>query len=83
MNTSIGAIQVLQSGTPYGAVGEAVVAPFVADFGYILPPATNTYYFTARDAFRTAAWYRTDLSVNINRRFGGDRAGSVSRHSRS
>ena len=74
MNTSIGAIQTLQSGTPYGAVGEAVVAPFVADFGYILPPATNTYYFTARDAFRTAASYRTDLSVNISRQLGGGRS---------
>lgn len=70
MDTSIGAVQVIQSGTPYGAVGAAVVIPFVADYGYVFPPIDSTYYFTARDAFRTASSSWTDLSVTINRRLG-------------
>jgi hypothetical protein len=69
-NVTIGAIQSLQSGTPYGAVGTAVVSPFVANPGYALPPDVETYYYTARDAFRTAASYRTDLSINVDRGLG-------------
>ena len=72
-NVSIGAIQSLQTGTPYGAVSAVEVSRFVANPGYVTPPTTNAYYFTARDEFRTETSYRTDLSVNVNRRIGGSR----------
>jgi Carboxypeptidase regulatory-like domain/TonB dependent receptor-like, beta-barrel len=65
---SLGVLQQVESGTPYGAVGTVVVSPFVADAGYVTPPDTVTYYFTPRDAYRTATMYRTDVSFNISRR---------------
>ena len=34
------------------------------------PPARNTYYFTARDAYRTDDIYRTDLSLNFAGKIG-------------
>jgi outer membrane receptor protein involved in Fe transport len=63
---TVSALETMASGVPYGAVGTINVAPFVTNPGY-LAPATGTlnksYYFTARDAFRTEASYRTDLSA--------------------
>lgn len=73
-NVTLGAIQSLQSGTPYGAVGSVVVSPFVANPGYALPPDVETYYFTARDAFHTDASYRTDIAINLDRGIGNGRA---------
>jgi outer membrane receptor for ferrienterochelin and colicin len=72
---SLSVIEQMQSGTPYGAVGSVQLSdadgnPFVANPGYITPPETTTYYFTPRDAFHTAAMYRTDLSLNYTRRMG-------------
>ena len=34
------------------------------------PPANSTYYFTARDAYRTDDVYRTDLSLNLSANLG-------------
>jgi Carboxypeptidase regulatory-like domain/TonB dependent receptor/TonB-dependent Receptor Plug Domain len=76
-NVSFGVIQSVQSGTPYGAVGAVEVSRFVSNPGYATPPNTNTYYFTARDAFRTETSYRTDLAVNLDRRIGGTRGPHV------
>src|SRR5215468_1442901 len=63
---TVSVLETMASGLPYGAVGTVNVAPFVTNPGYITP-ATGTlnknYYFTARDAFRTEASYRTDLSA--------------------
>jgi hypothetical protein len=67
---SVGVVQQAQSGTPYGAVGGVVVSPFVDDMGYALPPDTSSYFFTDRDAFRTEAMIKTDLSLNYSRRIG-------------
>jgi hypothetical protein len=72
---SISLVEQMQSGTPYGAVAEIALSdadgnPFVQNPGYITPPQTTPYYFTARDAFHTAAMYRTDLSLNYTRRMG-------------
>ena len=72
---TIGVLQQVDSGTPYGAAGSIFLSDeddnsFVVNPGYVNPPVTNTYYFTDRDAFRTDAMYRTDLSLNYNRRFG-------------
>lgn len=67
---SFGVIQTAESGTPFGAVGAVRSSDFVVNPGYQTPPDTVSYYFTARDAFHTAAQYRTDLSVNVSHRFG-------------
>ena len=54
------------SGVPYNAVGSIDVRPYVTSPGYITPQGGSTvdYYFSARDAFRTERYYRTDLAVN-------------------
>lgn len=65
---SLGVIQAYDTGTPYGAVGSAIVAPYVADPGYATPPRANTYYFTSRDSFRSDNISRTDLSINYSLR---------------
>jgi outer membrane receptor protein involved in Fe transport len=61
---SLGAIQAIDTGTPYGAAGLALVSPYVVNPGYVTPPRASTYYFTSRDAFRTDTVSRTDLSLN-------------------
>jgi hypothetical protein len=63
---SLGFIESYQTGTPYGAVGSVDSSPFVTNPGYALPPSTETYYFTARDAFRTDAITATDLTLNYS-----------------
>jgi hypothetical protein len=64
------ALQILESGVPYGAVGTVNSAAYVANPGYVTPPtaANIAYYYTARDAFRTEGQLRTDLGINIRRR---------------
>jgi outer membrane receptor protein involved in Fe transport len=63
---TVSVLETTASGLPYGAVGTINAAPFVTNPGYLVP-ATGTlnkvYYFTARDAFRTEASYRTDVSA--------------------
>lgn len=56
-------VQSFNSGVPYGAVGTVRSLNFVTNPGYRTPPARVTYYFTARDEFRTDDILRTDLSV--------------------
>ena len=65
---TLGLVQQIASGAPYGAVGLVNTRPFVSNPGYLSPPATVDYYFTARDAFHTAGTHRTDLSINYNYR---------------
>jgi outer membrane receptor for ferrienterochelin and colicin len=60
---NIGVIEWIDSGTPYGAVGVVDPRAYIQNPGYVNPPATEGYYFTARDAFRTATTSHTDLSV--------------------
>jgi outer membrane receptor protein involved in Fe transport len=65
-------LQDVASGTPFGAAGTVDARPFVADSiasRYATPQgATNeTYFYTARDAFHTAATKRTDFAVNYSR----------------
>ncbi len=64
-----GVIQTLESGVPYGAVGAIDTTAYASDPGYLNPSGDRTdgfwsYYFTARDAFRTEGAKRTDLSLN-------------------
>lgn len=55
------------TGTPYGAlITNARVSRYVTNPGYLTPPTTNTYYFTARDAYRTDNIHSTDLALNYS-----------------
>ena len=69
---TVGLLQQVGSGVPYGAVAPLTASSFgVQNPGYVSPGAPNgtlDYYFTARDAFRTATSYRTDLAINYARR---------------
>jgi hypothetical protein len=78
--TTVGVVQVLQSGTPYGAVGSVRSGAIVGDLGYETPPDSVTYYFTARDAFRTESMYRTDVSLNYVHRLPGATRGEFFAH---
>jgi Carboxypeptidase regulatory-like domain/TonB dependent receptor/TonB-dependent Receptor Plug Domain len=60
---SVSALEAIDSGTPYGAVGTIDPRPYVPNPGYINPPASENYYFTGRDAFRTAATTHTDVAM--------------------
>jgi outer membrane receptor protein involved in Fe transport len=75
---TFGLLQQMGSGVPYGAVAPLSASSFgVTNPGYVSPAApggTIDYYFTDRDAFRTATSYRTDLSVNYGHRL---RAGNA------
>jgi outer membrane receptor protein involved in Fe transport len=68
---TVSGIERIQSGTPYGASGTVDTRPFVTNPGYTTPPATVTYFFTARDAFHTETQVRTDFAVNYSYRFAG------------
>jgi hypothetical protein len=66
---SLGAIQTLESGVPYGAVGPVDTTPYATNPGYLNPSGDRAdgfwnYYFTGRDAYRTEGQKRTDLSVS-------------------
>ena len=50
---SLGALQTFNSGTGYGASGPVDTRPYVTNPGYATPPASVTYFFTDRDAFKT------------------------------
>jgi hypothetical protein len=67
---TVSAIEWASSGVPYGAVGTVDARSFVSPVGYVTPQggATETYYYTARDAFRTAAMWRTDVAANYSYR---------------
>jgi len=65
---TISGIEHVATGVPYGGVGVTDARPFVTNPGYITPQggSTVTYYFTARDAFRTDTSYRTDIALNYD-----------------
>jgi outer membrane receptor protein involved in Fe transport len=70
-------VETIESGVPYGAGGREAIAPdgavssgvdarpYVNNPGYLTPPAGNntTFFYTARDAFRTEAQVRADFGV--------------------
>ena len=62
--------QTFNSGTRYGASGPVDTRPFVTNPGYATPPASITYFFTDRDAFKTARLWQTDLALNWSHRLG-------------
>jgi outer membrane receptor for ferrienterochelin and colicin len=63
---NLGLLENYASGLPYGAAGRVDSRPYVANPGYALPPSTVTYYYTARDAFRTDDITATDLTLNYS-----------------
>ncbi len=65
---TVGVVQRLESGTPYGAPGTVRTGNFVTNPGYRTPSASVTYYYADRDAFRTEAMARTDLQLNVSYR---------------
>jgi hypothetical protein len=80
-------LQVMESGVPYGGGGREAIAPngavtsgvdtrpYVTNPGYLAPPSgsNTTYFYTARDAFRTEAQYRSDMGLNYAYRIPGGR----------
>ena len=63
------AISLLQnffSGTPYSATGDIDSRPYVDNPGYLSPPATVTYYFSERGAFKSDDITRTDVALNYS-----------------
>jgi hypothetical protein len=70
-SVNVSFFQQAESGTPYGAVGAIRTGEFVENPGYRTPPATVSYFFTDRDAFRTEAMYRSDLALNYERALPG------------
>jgi outer membrane receptor protein involved in Fe transport len=74
---SLGILEQIESGSPYGAVGTIDTQPFVNNPGYEQTPATVNYFFTARDAFRTETMIRTDIALNYTHRLPGARRGEL------
>jgi outer membrane receptor for ferrienterochelin and colicin len=87
---TVSLFQDFSTGVPYGAGGGLPVGqsgfsasafvdarPYVTDPGYVTPQGgpRETYYYTARDAFRTEMSRRTDLAINYSYRI--PRASSV------
>jgi hypothetical protein len=80
---TVSLLQELATGAPYGAGGGLPVgqsgfsasafvnaAPYVVNPGYVTPQGgpRETYYYTARDAFRTEMSRRTDFAANYSYR---------------
>jgi hypothetical protein len=72
---TLSVLQMMESGVPYGAVNASGIDPrsYVTNPGYLVPPpgTLTTYYYTARDAFRTEGQFRTDFAANYARRIPG------------
>ena len=68
------------SGTPYAAIGQVrycttagAVCNWATNPGYAQPPTGNsspTYFYSARDAFRTDNINRTDIALNYSKSIG-------------
>ena len=70
-NLNISLIQGWDTGLPYGAVGAVKTTAFVKNPGYLTPPASVSYYYTARDAYRTEDVFRTDLALTYSYKIAG------------
>ncbi len=68
-NLNVSLLQSFFAGSPYGAVGSIDADSYVPNPGYAQPPASVTYYYTARDAFHTPDVTRTDLGLNYSFRW--------------
>jgi hypothetical protein len=72
-DVDISLLELVASGTPYGAVGAIDMRSYVVNPGYATPQGGTSvaYYFGARDQFVTETGVRTDLAVNYTRRIAG------------
>jgi outer membrane receptor protein involved in Fe transport len=70
-NLNFGLIQSIDSGQPYGAIGTVKTGAYVKNPGYLTPPTSVNYYFTARDAYRTPDVWQTDLSLTYSYKIKG------------
>ena len=70
-NFTVALFEQINSGTPYGALGNIDSRDYVTDPGYQTAPATVNYWFTDRDAFKTETMFRTDFSLNYTFGLGG------------
>ena len=61
---SVSLMETYASGTPYQAVGNITIQPYVTNPGYLNPPSAVSYYFSPRSAFRLDSLNSTDLSFN-------------------
>jgi hypothetical protein len=69
---TIGVIQALNSGTPYGAQGNITITPYVpAGLNYRAAPGSVLYFFNGRDAFRADASSSTDVAATFTYRVPG------------
>lgn len=80
----------MESGVPYGAGGREAISPdavtsgvdprpYVSNPGYLNPPpgTSVSYFYTARDAFRTQGQMRTDFGATYVYRVPGARGVEV------
>jgi hypothetical protein len=71
---TLSALQTLESGVPYSAANSTGVDPRQPGIDpgatYVTPPpaSVTTYYFSARDAYRTEGQRRTDFAANYDYR---------------
>ncbi|MCM3875693.1 MAG: TonB-dependent receptor [Thermoanaerobaculia bacterium] len=71
-SVNVSGVHSVDTGVPYGAVGLVNSAPYVSNGpNYATPPTSVTYYYTARDAFRTNTIQRTDLALNFSAKIAG------------
>ena len=71
---SVSAMQRLDSALPYDASGVIDSRPYVQNPGYLTPPSTVTYYFSARNALRFDPSWSTDVSIEWTKKIGPSRA---------
>jgi hypothetical protein len=69
---TISFLENMSSGVPYGAVGTVDARPYVTNPGYVTAQGGSsvTYFYTARDAFRTDPEYRLDFAASLNHSIG-------------
>ncbi len=63
---SLSLVQAYETGSPYGAVATVRSRTYVTNPGYVTPPSSVTYYYTARDAYHWDDVKRTDLGLNLS-----------------
>ena len=68
---TLGAVERINSGTPYDIGFSIDPSPYVTNPGYLTPPTSLTYFVGGRGVLRTDAMYSTDLSLVWSRRVHG------------
>jgi len=61
---SLGALERVDSGSPYSSDAGVDTRPYVTNPGYVTPPSSETYYFGGRGNSMTDTLSATDVSLN-------------------